>query len=522
MTLTRFEFTRRVRPIMEVGIGSSDIDDAAALWDVALWDAPDSKWNGDEPLWRDVSCDVIGAHIEQGRGRISDPFPVGTADVIVDNHNGWADPSTDDFELDSTVGYFSFPGTAGNHVTSDVSDFTISGDISIMFRFRTSVWPPPWFTAVIAGIPGEWLLILQETGRLQLVTAGTAGVNIVESDPITPAADWRWYYVALDVNNGAGGHAWKFWYGGNDDDPQAWVLFSSGTAAGVLDIDNTANPLYVGTAIDNGFEGDISHVSIRSGFGPSLGVGGTVRWEFNGWDLRDTDVEAAEIEPRVGVEPMVVHRTGDPEFSVTAAVRPDAANLKLRPGRAIRVGVNHELLGDCWLYRGFIDEILPKDAPDDWSTVTLKCIDALGEAGRAKLSDDAELGAGEQARTRFARILNTIQWPRTKRFVSTSAIRTLYAAALDGQVVDLLRQTAESEGGWCYGDNEGRVVLQSRDWLYRVQGGDPDGTIGNGGSKIGPVMFAEDPPGSDLLAYLGDPGDWVEDAPDLMEWTGAP
>lgn len=188
------------------------------------------------------------------------------------------------------------------------------------------------------------------------------------------------------------------------------------------------------------------------------------------------------IMPRVGPNPMMVNRTADTNaMTVTAAIRPDAAHLRLRPGRAIRVGVNHITLGTRWLFRGFIDEIAPRDSPEDWSTVTLKCIDALGEAGRAKIVSDVETGADEQSRTRFARILNEIQWPTTKRSISTSAVRPLYKAELDGQVVDLLRQTADSEGGACYADVEGRILLQHHDWLLRSAADPVDATIGNVG-----------------------------------------
>lgn len=168
-----------------------------------------------------------------------------------------------------------------------------------------------------------------------------------------------------------------------------------------------------------------------------------------------------------------------PGTAITAAVNPDRAHLKLRPGRPIRIGVAHATLGNRWLYRGFIDAIEPSDKPDDWSTVTLRCIDALGEAGRARLASDVETGAGETTRTRATRILNAIKWPQTKRAISTSAIRPLYATELDGQVVDLLRQTGESEGGWMFGDNLGRIVLQHRDWLYHATDTPVDATIGN-------------------------------------------
>lgn len=473
MSATRFEFTNRARPILEVGLGSSTIDESAALWDVSLWDAVGSQWNGDEPLWRDVACDTIEAHIEIGRGRVADAFPVGTADIVVDNDSGWADPSV---EPDQSVGYFGLTGLDGDYVSvADYAALGVTGDICIVFRFRTAQWPPA-SNIQIAAKDGAWIIFVTTLGILQLWTAQGAVISISQSDFISPSTDWRWYAVVLDVNNGAAGHDHKWFYGGNGENQGAWVEIESGTTAGVIAINDTADPLVIGTVTAlNSLDGEVSHLSVRSGFGPGLTVGGTTVFEFNGWDLTEADVDATSITPRVGSNPMVVH--GDVE--VVAAINPFQAILRLRPGRPIRIGVHHDTLGDKWLFRGFIDSIEPVDDPEDWSTVRMRCIDALGEAGRAKLSAETETGEDEESRTRFSRILNLIRWPASKRSINASAVRPLYAAEMSGQVIDLLRQTAESEGGWAYADNNGNIVLQNRDWLYHETTEDVDATIGN-------------------------------------------
>lgn len=493
MTLTRFEFTRRARPLLEIGLGSTEIGLGAGLWDVSLWDAAGSTWNGDEPLWRDFSCDGIDAHIELGRGRITDSFPVGTATVTVDNSTGWADPSID-FDIDSEPGYFSFPGTAGNFISvDDYAALGITGDICIVTRIRTAVWPPPE-QMIIAGQTDAWGLVQTLAETLVLLTVQGGVLHGDGGTALTPTTDWRWFAFVLDVNNGAGGHDWKIWYGGSDTSDPAWVEFASDTDAGVRSIDNVTNPLTIGgNELLNANQLDISHLSIRSGFGPGLTVGGTTVFEFNGWTLGDHDVGSTSIMPSVGPNPMIV--TGD--VTVTAAMNPAGDTLlEMRPGRPIRIGVEHDTFGKRWRFNGFIDEILPSDAPDDWSTVTLKCIDALGEAGRAKLATDVETGAGELAHARFTRVLNAITWPQTKRAVSTSAIRPLYATEIDGQVVDLLRQTAESDGGWCFGDDQGNVVLKNRDWLYHVGSDSADAVIGNFGGVFIELLMES---GDDLL-----------------------
>lgn len=517
MTLTRFFFTERVRPVLEVGLGSSAVDLGSALWDVALWDV--GLWNGDEPTWTDVSCDVREVTTDQGRGRVMDAFPVGKAEVTVDNTSGWADPSTD---TEPAVGYFSFPGSTGNYVSvADYAGLYVAGDMGVVFRFRTATWPPPPYAEVLFRIPGQWAVLLQDNNCLQFWTVQGATITVMQSDPIVPSNDWRWFAVMFDANDGAGGHAWKWWYGGSDQDGPVWQEYSSGTGTGVITIDNAAADMEIGTNGANGFDGDISHFSYRQGTGASLAVGGTTIYEFDGWTLSDADVNSTAITPTVGSKPMVPHRTGTPPMTVVPRVEADTP-LRLRPGRAIRVGVVHAELGTKWLWRGFIDSIEPVDKPDDWSTVKLSCIDALGEVGRAKLYAAEDSGAGETAYTRFGRVLDAAAWPSTKRFVHTSAITELYAAEIDGQVVDLLRQTAESEGGWCYGNNSGNVVLQPRSWLFTTQGATVDATIGN---VAGPgVSFLEDPPGSGLMIYLDAPSDWVETpaASGLVEWAGVP
>lgn len=250
--MTAFAFTARAAPRVQVGLGSV-VELSSSLWDVAEWDDATSLWAGNDPTWRDVDCDIISAHTEAGRARITDPFMPGRAEVIVDNASGWADP-------------------------------TVAPDI-----------------------PGV---------------------------------------------------------------------------------------------------------------------------------------------------------------------------LTMRPGRAIRIGVDHATLGTVWKFRGFVDAIEPVYSPQDWDTVILRCIDALGEAGRAKLSDVDETGADETAAARFARILDVNRWPETQRLIDATSTE-LYAAVLTGQAIQLLQRSADSTGGWAFGDTEGRVVLRNRDWLFYADDVPVDATIGN-------------------------------------------
>lgn len=87
----------RVRPVLEVAIGDTEVEQGQARYDAAHYDeAPDATYAGVEPLWGDDSCDVVDAVTSLGRQRSADVFDVGHATVTVRNPAGlWDYPPTD-------------------------------------------------------------------------------------------------------------------------------------------------------------------------------------------------------------------------------------------------------------------------------------------------------------------------------------------------------------------------------------------------------------------------------------------
>jgi hypothetical protein len=515
VTLTRFHFTDRARPLMQIGLGSTDMGFGVGLWDVSFWDAPDATWNGDEPLWRDLSCYGISAHIETGRARITDSFDIGVAEVIVDNSDGWADPSTD-FEVDSVPGYIQFDGLGGNLTIPDSADLSFAGDFTLIIRLYVTAAPSVGSAPfMIKGVDPDLAYQMYYYANSDINIDVSDDGTIADSSAFTTAGQprsvgaWRWFAFAFDASNG-GNHHGTWWYGGAEDNYGAWQLIETAIWPGVMTIHNSAADLVLGS----GMNGRIGHFELSQGNGgmtdDDVNPGGSLVFKLDGWNLSAFDVGASTLTAATG-QTITVTPTGSSVPVVVPAVNPaGAVLLAMRPGRPIRIGVDHDTMGTRWRFNGFIDEILPTDDPEDWSKVTFKCIDALGEAGRAKLRTNEETGAGELTKGRFARILDLISWAPTKRRVSASAIRALYAAEMDGQVVDLLRQTAESEGGWAFGDDQGRVVLQHRDWLYHEVGAAVDGIIGNFGVE-GSELAMES--GDEILLEQDDEI-WLEDSSD--------
>lgn len=251
MTLAAFTFTDRVRPVIELGVGSTTSPLGQAQWDESRWDTAGAEWSGLEPTWLDITCDTRSASYSYGRARLLDRFVVGTANVLVDNSTGWAD------------------------------------------------------------LPDE------------------------------------------------------------------------------------PNSL-----------------------------------------------------------------------------------LSVRPGRAVRISVDHDDFGRRVLWRGFIDSMIPTYLPGEPDSVEFTCIDALGEVNRAKLVPVATVGDGEDASVRVNRVLDAVNWTPEKRDIRPGSV-ALVATDLSGQVADLLGQAADSAGGAVFGDTEGRVAYRPRDWQTYPIDEPVDGTIGN-------------------------------------------
>jgi hypothetical protein len=91
MTTPTIDRLEGVRPFVEIAVGSSYTDAAAGQWDVDLWDDPGATWAGDQPMWLDVTCNVMDVTTRAGRERVIDKWEVGTATVTCNNADGWAD-----------------------------------------------------------------------------------------------------------------------------------------------------------------------------------------------------------------------------------------------------------------------------------------------------------------------------------------------------------------------------------------------------------------------------------------------
>lgn len=162
-------------------------------------------------------------------------------------------------------------------------------------------------------------------------------------------------------------------------------------------------------------------------------------------------------------------------------VGPAVAAETLRPGRPIRVGLTGTWITGTdtrWLFRGWIDQCVPRYDPVEHDVVDVNCVDALGESGSQPAPQGPFQGANEVVHARIHRVLDAVGWFAPKRKVFPSAT-TVQGTQLGSQGIDLMGVAADSAGGVVYGDLDGDVVYRDLNWELYASGTPPDGTIGN-------------------------------------------
>jgi len=258
---------------------------------------------------------------------------------------------------------------------------------------------------------------------------------------------------------------------------------------------------------------------VELGVGDIRGGTAQAKWDVSHWDTAgslwagsepswlDITCDVISVASHVGRERSISRF--DPGTCTVVATNStgwadilhDATNpaaLSLRPGRQIRWGVRRGTDPPVWKWRGFIDAHAANydGQTSDTDTVTLTCIDALGEVGRVALSKvDPPVGAGETATTRIGRILDAAGWRTEWRDVQASSTAML-PTDLDGRAVDQLSQVADTVGGSVYGDIRNWVVFRNRDWQTYPPERPFDAVIGN-----------VDP---------GTPGHWTPGTPEVL------
>ena len=277
------------------------------------------------------------------------------------------------------------------------------------------------------------------------------------------------------VNLGTAGWDAALW----DNSPDTWV----GSDHPPTQIDGRWQVAYWGDAIP----GD----GLPSPADPGFVDAGDAHWSGFEPEFYDVTCDAISVEMAVGRARItdrfevgfasIVLANLDGKYDMHLPAAPPGAVLSLVPGRAIRVGVNHDLFGDLWLWRGYIDDVVPGYDPVAADVLTINAIDAVGEVGRFDVPAlaDPGVGSGEGASARIRRILTAARWWLPDGADISPAATAMLPTTLGAPASDLLNVTAESEGGSLFGDNRGRVAFRQRDWQVFTATDPVDAHVGN-------------------------------------------
>ncbi len=201
-----------------------------------------------------------------GAVTFADSVPLQAA-ILVDDavHSGFvtfAEGGTGSAFLATHVYYASLPGTAGNYVsTADNVVLHLTGDLDLRSWVAATDYTTGAFQGLISKDPGagvrSWLHLINVSGATVLFWWFDSGGNLRQtiSDAGLPFADGTsgWIRTTIDVDDGAGGHAVKY-YTSLDYDPDAltgtWTQLGSTKNAGAFttSIRSSTAALEIGSA----------------------------------------------------------------------------------------------------------------------------------------------------------------------------------------------------------------------------------------------------------------------------------
>lgn len=497
MSAPAFQFTDRAKPIVQFGRIDRTIT-TDSRWGRAHWGVSEWGLEAWEPEWWDATCDIHEITTDTGRNNAIDRFAPATCEIVASNVNDLFDqifpelpppvpfeplPGDDDTvtlvdpPLDLT-GTFQAHGTGTTATIGPFGSPQIGDLIYVVFVSHQS-----GSTGVVpVTLPG-WA-VADSTGDALLGSTGGLTWSLVCFRHVVAAEDPSSWTATLDTSAEWNWAAAVF---RNIISPQApgFALdqpIFGGDPVDVTCVDRTADTAgsmvlrYYASYHPHAW-GSLSGCHTYEHVNPGT-------WSWDGYLALDGPAGNPTLvgTGSVGAKSLTLTVT-PPEHTVgaTIIIRPGPAVTQPDPwleeiGMYMRVGIDHTELGKHWLFRGYIDELVPVYMPERPDALKITGICALGEAGRVEI-DNVGTPAESDAHDRIHQILNRANWPRAMRSVSDEA--TPMSRYPNGRAVDALTRVAESCGGAVYGDPvTGKLTFRGRDW-QTSDGTEPDAVISN-------------------------------------------
>lgn len=441
----------------------------------------------------DVSSYLKAFKITRGSSRVEGPivrYEAGKCELVLDNSDRRFDPT-------NLSGPYTTPsGSPG----SGVQQAQVVNTQSSGFGVTVSIASTDPDTAN-ASLRDATSTTSTSTSFTCTKPSGTTSGDILVA---FQAADWG---SASDMGNPTGGSSWgspvvSLDVGTNDLHVKVWIktaggsepasygftqgTFSDGvvcvaavrdaTLSYVTDTDTNHGTAFfttpsvtpVGTA----------DYELRYVAGTGTGLSGQT-WDWSGTDGPYTELEDAQSG---------TFTTASLAGKSTAGLVTGTGGTLVKPMRPVRVraiwsGTTYDL------YRGYVDswEITWQDP--NWSEVLVPCTDAFKIFAHIdRKSSESVSAASELTSARITRILDNIGWSASLRSIATGDV-TLQSTTLNGNIMEELLVTNETEVGELYMTADGKVFFRNRNAINNdSRSTTSNATFGDGGGSELPYI----------------------------------
>ncbi len=440
----------------------------------------------------DVSSYLKAFKITRGSSRVEGPiirYEAGTCELTLDNSDRRFDPT-------NLAGPYTIPsGSPGSGVQQAQS----TGTETYGFGVTVSIASTDPETAE-ASLRDSTATTSTSTSFTCAKPSGTASGDILVA---FQAADWG---SASSMGNPTGGSSWgspvvSLDVGANALHVKVWIKTAGGSepaSYGFTQPTFSDGVVFVAAVRDATLsyvtDSDTNHGTAFFTT-PSITPVGTADYELRyvagtgsnpaaSWDWSSTDGPYTELEDAQSTDFTVASLAGKTLSGLTTGT----GGTLVKPMRPVRVraiwsGTTYDL------YRGYVDSWDISWQDPNWSEVVVPCTDAFKIfANIDRKSSESVSAASELTSTRISRILDNIGWSASLRSIATGDV-TLQATTLNGNIMEELLLTNETEVGELYMTGDGKVFFRNRNAINNdSRSTTSQATFGDGGGSELPYI----------------------------------
>ena len=435
--------------------------------------------------WIDVSAYFKTAKITRGSNRVENPiirYEAGKCELVLDNSDRRFDPT-------NLAGPYTVPsGDVGSGVQQAVANKVLSFGHGVTIAVAST--DPEVIEATLRDATST---TSTSTSFSCSKPAGTVSGDILvafqsgdwgsSSSMGNPTGGTSWGSAILSRSDGVNTLHTKAWIkaaGGSEPSTYGFTQASSSDGCVVIACIRDASTAYVIDSDGNNGTAFFTTPGVTPTgtadyelrYVAGTGAGSGVTWDWTG---TDGYTEAEDVQSTDFTTASMAHK------SLSGLVTATGGTL-VKPMRPVRVraiwnGTTYDL------FRGYVDSWDITWQDPNWSEVTVPCTDAFKIFSNIDRTAVASVGSGEGTGTRIGRILDGIGWSASLRDIDTGDV-VVQATTLEGNAMEEMLLTAETEAGELYMTTDGKVFFRDRSGVNDdTRSNTTNATFGDGGGS---------------------------------------